>query len=62
MEENKRDEEKIGFETYELAREELERIINTNYNVCKKRKPTRIYYSEITKMYHLTSKINVKIY
>jgi hypothetical protein len=62
MEENKRDEEKVGFESYELARQELERIVSTSYNVCKKVKPTRIYFSDITKMYHLTSKISVKVY
>lgn len=52
--------EKIAFETYGQAREELERIVNTNYNCCKKEniKPSRIY-SENNKFY-LTSKINVK--
>ena len=51
------DTEKIGFDSEELAREELFRIVNTNYNPCPKRnvKPTRCYYSEITKKWHLTS-------
>ena len=51
--------EKIAFETYEQAREELERIVNTNYNCCKKenRKPNRIYYEN--NKFYLTSKINI---
>jgi len=57
-----KDENKIGFATYELAREELERIINTNYNVCKKKKPTRVYFSQITKLWHLTSSPTITIY
>ena len=58
----KKDEEKRGFDSYEEARQELERIVNTNYNVCKTKKPNRIYLSEITKKYHLTSSLAVKIY
>jgi hypothetical protein len=56
------DSEKIGFNSYEEAREELERIINTNYNVCKMKKPSRVYFSDITKLWHLTSSPNVKVY
>lgn len=54
--------DKVGFSTEQEARDELVRIINTNYNVCKTKKPIRVYFSDITKMYHLTSKINVKVY
>jgi hypothetical protein len=50
------DADKIGYASYEAAKEELERIINTNYNVCKKKKPVRAYFSKITNLYHLTSK------
>lgn len=59
-----KDENKRGFETEELAREELIRIIETNYNPCPKRntKPTRCYYSEHTKLWHLTSKATLTEY
>lgn len=52
------DTEKIGFESFELASAELKRIVESNYNPCPKRnrKPNRAYYSEITGLYHLTSK------
>jgi len=58
------DSEKRGFETFEEASEELRRIIETNYNPCpaRNRKPSRIYYSEITGKYHLTSKASITIY
>lgn len=58
------DTEKRGFENKELAEEELRRIIETTYNPCPKRnkKPTRIYYSEITKLWHLTSKPSIIVY
>lgn len=56
------DTQKRGFETKEEAEEELRRIVNTNYNPCKKVKPCRCYYSDITKMWHLTSKTSIKIY
>lgn len=56
------DSEKRGFETMEEAANELRRIIETNYNPCKKVKPCRAYYSEITGKYHLTSKPTIKIY
>lgn len=58
------DTEKRGFESKELAEEEMRRIIETNYNPCPKRnkKPTRSYYSEITKLWHLTSAPNITIY
>ena len=51
--------EKIAFNTYKQAREELERIVNTNYNCCKKEniKPSRIYMQG--NKYFLTSKINL---
>jgi hypothetical protein len=57
-----RDVDKIGFSTKELAEEELRRIIETNYNVCKKVKPCRVYYSSITELYHLTSKATIVEY
>ena len=52
--------EKIAFDTYEQAREELERIVNTNYNCCKKenKKPSRIYSFE--NKFYLTSKIDLR--
>jgi hypothetical protein len=62
MEENKKDEEKVGFTTEQEARDELIRIVSTNYNTCKSRKPSRVYLSPITGLYHLTSSPNIKIY
>ncbi len=62
MAENKRDEEKRGFNTYEEARQELERIINTNYNTITKKKPSRVYLSPITGLWYLSSKPTVKVY
>lgn len=53
---------KIGFLTEQEAREGLVRIIETNYNVCKAKKPSRVYFSDITKLWHLTSSPNVKVY
>lgn len=51
------DSEKIAYESYEEAFAELTRIINTNYNCVPKRnkKPSRVYFSEISKKWHLTS-------
>jgi hypothetical protein len=48
--------EKRPFDTYEEAFEELERIIGTNYNPCKKEniKPCRVYFEN--GKYYLTSK------
>ena len=48
--------EKRAFDTYEEAFEELTRIVNTNYNTCKKAhtKPSRVY--EFSGKYYLTSK------
>ncbi len=57
-----RDTDKRGFESKELADEELRRIIETNYNVCKAVKPCRKYFSEITKLWHLTSKSSITEY
>lgn len=62
MVENKKDEEKIGYSSYEEARQELERIINTNYNTITKKKPSRAYLSPITGLWHLSSKPTVKVY
>jgi hypothetical protein len=56
------DKEKRGFSTYEEAKDELTRIINTNYNTIKKKKPSRVYFSDITKLWHLSSKPTIKIY
>ena len=49
--------EKIAFNTYEEAFEELTRIVNTNYNTCKKAhtKPSRVY--EFKGKFYLTSQI-----
>lgn len=54
--------DKIAFDTYEEAFEELQRIINTNYNCCKKEntKPVRVY--EDGGKYYLTSKPKVYVY
>ena len=54
--------EKIAFNTYEEAFEELQRIINTNFNVCKKKniKPSRAY--EENGKYYLTSKPIINVY
>jgi hypothetical protein len=57
-----KDENKRGFETEALAREELIRIIETNYNVCKTVKPSRVYLSPITGLYYLTSKPTIQEY
>lgn len=57
-----KDTEKRSFLNYEDAQAELIRIIETKYNVCKSVKPARVYFSDITKMYHLTSKPNVVEY
>ena len=48
--------EKIAFDTYEEAFQELQRIVNTNYNCLKKEniKPCRVY--EFSGKYYLTSK------
>ena len=56
------DKDKRGFSTEQEARDELVRIINTNYNTIKKKKPSRVYFSEITKLWHLTSSPTIKIY
>lgn len=58
----KKDEEKVGYSTEQEARDELFRIVNTNFNTCKIKKPSRLYYSEITKLWHLSSRPTVKIY
>jgi hypothetical protein len=58
----KKDEEKRGFLTEQEARDELIRIVNTNYNLYKNKKPSRTYYSEITKLWHLSSKSTIKVY
>ncbi len=54
--------EKIAFDTYEEAFEELQRIINTNFNVCKKKniKPSRAYLEN--GKYYLTSKPIINVY
>ena len=54
--------EKIAFNTYEEAFEELQRIINTNFNVCKKKniKPSRVYLEN--GKYYLTSKHIINVY
>ena len=54
--------EKIAFDTYEEAFQELQRIVNTNYNCCKKEnvKPCRVY--EFSGKYYLTSKPIINVY
>ena len=52
--------EKIPFDSYEDAEKELHRILDTNYNVCKKTKPSRIY--ELNGKYFLNSKPTITIY
>jgi hypothetical protein len=52
--------EKRGFNSEKEVREELERIINTNYNSCKMIKPCR-YYQE-NGFWYLTSQKKITIY
>lgn len=52
--------EKVGFLTEEEAREELFRIINTNYNACKAVKPCRYYFKD--GLWYLTSQKKISIY
>lgn len=54
--------DKKGFESQELA--EIRRIIETNYNVCplRNKKPSRVYYSEFTGLWHLTSSPTITEY
>ena len=55
--------EKIAFETYGQAREELERIVNTNHKPWKtinNKKPIRWY--EEKGLFYLTSQPLIKIY
>lgn len=56
--------DKIGFESQEDAEAEIRRIIETAYNPVPKRncKPTRCYYSEITKKWHLSSQPTIVEY
>ena len=56
------DTDKRGYNSYEKAFEELNRILNINYNVIKKKKPSRVYFSDVTKLWHLTSSPTIKIY
>ena len=54
--------EKIAFDTYEEAFQELQRIVNTNYNCCKKEnvKPVQVYQEN--GKYYLTSKPIINVY
>ena len=54
--------EKIAFDTYEEAFQELQRIVNTNYNCLKKEniKPSRAYLEN--GKYYLTSKPIINVY
>ena len=54
--------EKIAFDTYEEAFQELQRIVNTNYNCLKKEniKPVRVYQEN--GKYYLTSKPIINVY
>ena len=52
--------DKISFNSEEEAREELFRIINTNYNTCKAVKPCRIYQEN--GLWYLTSQKKISIY
>ncbi len=56
---NNMDKDKRAFESEEDARAELFRIINTNYNPCKQRKPCRFYRNKETGLWYLTSKIKI---
>lgn len=51
---------KRAFNSEKEVREELERIINTNYNTCKAVKPCR-YYEE-NGLRYLTSQKKIIIY
>lgn len=56
--------EKVGFLTENEAREELFRIINTNYNCvpARNKKPSRYYYSEEKELWYLTSQPKIYSY
>lgn len=56
------DTDKRPFPDEESARLELERIVSTNYNVCKKIKPCRIYQNKESGLWYLTSKPKIVIY
>jgi hypothetical protein len=53
-----KDDNKIAFATEIEAREELERIVNTNYNPCvaRNKKPCRSYQNSKNLLWYLTSK------
>lgn len=51
---------KIPFNSRKKAMEELNRILNTNFNVCKCIKPSRIY--EYQGQWFLTSKPTITTY
>ena len=54
--------EKIAFDTYEEAFQELQRIVNTNYNCCPNAPttPSRAYLEN--GKYYLTSKPIINVY
>ena len=52
--------EKVSFKTEQEAREELLRIIATDYNICNTTKPCRIY--EENNLWYLTSQKKIVIY
>lgn len=58
------DTDKIAFDSKEDAEAEIRRIVETNYNCVPKRnkKPSRVYFSEISKKWHLTSNITITEY
>lgn len=56
------DTDKRPFNSEQEAKEELERIINTNYNIFKCIKPCRYYQNKESGLWYLTSKPKVEIY
>ena len=58
------DVDKIGFHSKEDAEAEIRRIIETNYNPVpiRNKKPSRAYFSHITKLWHITSNITITEY
>lgn len=53
---------KISFQNYEEAFRELERIIDTKFNVCKSVKPNRVYEDPRDGLFYLTSKPKIYEY
>ena len=53
---------KIAFDSEEAVKIELERILETRFNVCKSTKPCRYYKDDELNKWFLTSKITIVEY